>query len=137
MKSLLKSILSIPHQAKKWHVEMALVSGLIVSCAGAGGEKPLHFQQIEKKVYDIPAKSQVTCQVYLTDTVYTHEELTRLTDSLAIDCQSEPVKWHKSPTHVFVYVYAKQGDYEADGSNWIAMYHKDREKDYGVQLKNR
>jgi len=114
-------------------IKILCAVGLLASCSGGGGEKLLGYQEIEKKVYDIPAKSQVTYRAYLTDTAYTPEQLTKLVNKFVSDCKYEPVKFHSEPTHIFVYVYARPGDCEADGSNWIAMY----SKDYGVEIKSK
>jgi hypothetical protein len=114
-------------------IKLLCAVGLLASCSGGSGEKLLGYQEIEKKVYDMPAKSQVIYRAYLTDTIYTPEQLTKLVNKFVSDCKYEPVKFHSEPTHIFVYLYAKPGDCEADGSNWIAMY----SKDYGVEIKSK
>jgi len=97
--------------------------------------KTLSYTVIEKKVYDIPAKSQVSYRVYLTDSLYNETQLRQLTNSLASECNAQAVSFHKAPTHVFVYVYKQEGDFEINGAGWVAMYEKTNNKVSGVQIK--
>jgi hypothetical protein len=109
---------------------------ILFSCSDKKqSEKPLNFEVIENKIYDIPVKSQISCRVYLTDSIYTEAQLKQLTNTIVNGCKQEKVKYHKSPTHIFVYVYAKKSDYEKNGASWVAMYEKINDEGSGLTIK--
>ena len=82
------------------------------------------YSVIEDKVYDIPIKSQVSLRVYLTDSAATKQQVTALIESLSDTQLTRSMKYHSIPTHVFIYVYKSQSDYDNNSGSWVAMYEK-------------
>ena len=100
----------------------------------AGKDKPLTFKEsailphviIEDKVYDVPAKSQVSYRLGLYDVKkYTKDELQKLIDKYVAEANSVTMKYHSQASHIFIYVYESEQSFKAGyGDNWIAMYEK-------------
>ncbi|MPM96762.1 hypothetical protein SDC9_143927 [bioreactor metagenome] len=64
----------------------------------------------------------------------TTEQLKNLTDSLYFAAKYENTELGK-PTHIYVYVYAKQGEFEMNGSGWIAMRSMENKQESEIKLK--
>jgi len=82
------------------------------------------YELLEDKVYDIPLKSQISYRVVITDTTITKPKVVSLIECLVREQSSHPMSYHKTPTHVFVYVYSSRSDYESNSGSWVAMYSK-------------
>lgn len=118
----------------KRSILLPIISVIFFSCNNQA-EKSLSYAVIENSVYSIPAKSQVSYRVCLNDSALTDSQLISLTDSIFYDAKYTKTKYHSKPTHVFVYVYGKQGDYENDNGSWIAKREKENNNETETILK--
>lgn len=118
-------------------MKKTLFTAIIALIFGSCTNKPAvilpSHTEIEHKVYAIPAKKQVSVRVFLNETA-TIDQLKALTDSLYYAATYEKTELG-NPTHVFVYVYAKQGDYETDATSWIAMRSMENKQESEITLK--
>lgn len=99
----------------------ALMITLFSSCST---KEIANYNVIEDKVYDIPIKSQVSLRVELKDSAATKQQIIDLIQSLSAEQKDRSMKYHNTPTHVFIYVYNSQSEYEINSGSWIAMYQK-------------
>jgi len=97
---------------------LSLIALIFASCANKPTVALPSYTEIEHKVYSIPAKKQISIRAYLNEQANT-DQVKELTDSLYLAAKYEKTE-HGNPTHVFVYVYAKQGDYEQNSGSWIS-----------------
>lgn len=111
----------------------ALIALIFGSCTNKPVIKLPSYTEIEHKVYAVPAKKQVSVRVYLNEAA-TNEQIKELTDSLYFAAKYEKTDLGQ-PTHVFVYVYTKKGDFELNGSDWKAMRSMESNKESDIIIK--
>lgn len=118
-------------------MKKTLLSALIALFFSGCTNKPVvelpSYTEIEHKVSAVPAKKQVCVRVYLNETANS-EQVKKLTDSLYFAAKYEKTELGE-PTHVYVYVYAKQGEFESNGSGWIAMRSMENKQESEIKLK--
>jgi gamma-glutamylcyclotransferase (GGCT)/AIG2-like uncharacterized protein YtfP len=112
---------------------LTLLAAIFGSCSNKQVTLP-KYTEIEHKIYSIPAKRQISVRVYLNEPGYTNEQLNELTDSLYLAAKYERTQYG-DPTHVFIYVYAKQGDYESESGSWIASRQKIQNDEQQTTIK--
>lgn len=109
---------------------IALLIGLLCCCSN---KDDLNYAIIENTHYDIPLKSQILMRIELTDSVYTKAQIIKFCESWVRVASSTEMKYHPTPTHIWVYIYKSKEDFLKDGTSWIAMYGKagsDKPGDY-------
>jgi len=101
---------------------LTIITAIFGSCSNKQVVLP-KYTEIEHKVYSIPAKRQINVRVYIAESGYSKDQIKELTDSLYMAAKYEKTQYG-APTHVFVYVYAKQGDFEQSSGSWISTRQK-------------
>ena len=99
----------------------ALLVGLFCCCES---KNELKYNVIENELYDIPLKSQILIRLELTDSIYTKAQLVDFCESWVRVASAKEMKFHPTPTHIWIYIYKSKADCMKDGSSWIAMYGK-------------
>jgi len=113
---------------------ITIIAAIFGSCSNKPAVKLPSFTEIEHKIYSIPAKRQISIRVYINETGYNNEQVKALTDSLYLEAKYEKTQYG-NPTHVFVYVYAKNGDYELSSGSWIATRQKIQDDEQETIIK--
>jgi len=120
-----------------WIIGIVALIALIIVIGydpNAGKDKPVTCKEstllpyviIEDKVYDIPAKSQVTYRIGLYEVKqYSKEQLQELINKFIAQANGITLKYHSPASHIFIYVYESERSFKSGyGDNWIAMYKK-------------
>lgn len=91
------------------------------------------FEEVETKVYDVGAKSQITRHVVLQDSTINNEELTYLIETLVKASENTKMKYNNGkPTHIFVYIHTTKESFDSGiYTNCLASYSKVGVKDKG------
>ena len=92
------------------------------------------YKILEHDIYEIPIKSQISTRILLTDSVTKNNVLYLLNSFYGLD-SVKTMKYHDTPTHIFIYVYKDSLDLKNGGENWIGMKSRINGKDYGIELK--
>jgi len=99
----------------------ALLVGLFCCCSSSNIP---NNEVIENTVYDAPVKSQVLIRLEITDSVYTKAQVKELCEMMVSISSEKEMKFHPTPTHIWIYIYKSKADCLKDGTSWIAMYGK-------------
>jgi hypothetical protein len=116
--------------ANGWISESAIYAQQVVSheppSRDDGSQSPLpEYRILDKEVYDVPIKTQITLDV-LTSANVTPQGLRKLLLDLCRNALGERgFKYHEGrPTHVFIYIYPTE-EHQASGSGqWLGMLSK-------------
>lgn len=108
-----------------------LFFALITACS----DKPSMpaFEEVETKVYDIGAKSQITRHVVVQDSTINKEELTYLTETLVKASENTKMKYNNGKaTHIFVYIHPTKESFDSGiWTNCLATFTKIGANDQG------
>lgn len=102
---------------------------LITSCMSI--EDELRYKVLKYDVYDIPAKSQIDMRVSLKDSLLNKTGLDSILRQCIDICNAGKMQYNPKATHIFVYIYRTEADFNTNGSNWIAAYMKSGVDDKG------
>jgi len=89
------------------------------------------YVTLEDKVYDIPFKSQTSLSIVLNDSTIPKQQVVNLIESLSVTQMNRSMKYHSTPTHVFIYIYNNKAEFDKGMGGWIAMFQKVGEDDPG------
>jgi hypothetical protein len=102
--------------------------------AGCKPSAPHYFTIAQSDVYDKPTKTKFTERLLLTKSL-TKAELVALLKQQYNEADSAGYSYHKSPTHIFIYVYDVKTNDANLSDNWIGMVSKDDNQYRGIELK--
>ena len=96
-----------------------------------------NYKVLNKEVYDVPLKTQVTMHVLYKDKL-TKVGVDNFLKTLYQEInKSSGYKYHTHPTHIGIYVYDTEEVYRQDASQWVGMLIKLGENDdYKITIDN-
>lgn len=101
---------------------------IIISCTGS----KIKYELIDENVYDIPIKTQYSARIKVDDDM-SNDSISILCNQLFKEAINKRYKYHKEPTHVFIYVYNKREPL-TQGLKWRAMISRIQNVDEGVKF---
>ena len=108
-----------------------MVIGIAMSCSDKPGMAA--FEEVETKVYDIGAKSQITRHIVLQDSIISKEQLSYTLETLVKACENTKMKYNNGKaTHISIYIHTTKETYDSGiWTNCIASYTKIGVNDQG------
>lgn len=95
-------------------ITIIVAIGFITDWGRAGKPDLPAFEDIETKVYDIGAKSQITRHIIIQDSTVSKDELSYLLETLVKANENYRMKYNGGkPTHISVYIHTTKESFDS------------------------